>query len=287
MSGVLDREPSPQRHTLSQSGPLWRTLPPALPGFGPLRPERAQRLRASFRVWAGADPRQGRSPPGSPALSAGTPHLGATSTRLLRAFPRKVPLRGPGRRLFQAQASTEEVGGGGVVRAAFFRQPPNGLHFQIVKLEMGPHPINFILGGGANISQVCFTATCTTKGFGNRCNPKSSKAKGPSEFSKESRIGGGAVEQGSRERKQKPPAQRGTPPPPAKGVRPELGPRVQSSGGRRGEPWSRPGCRRGGNFVLGGRFGLGVQGLRGPLFDGWPSFRALMPLHPLFCRSRA
>lgn len=87
----------------------------------------------------------------------------------------------------------------GVVSPIFFCKPPNGLHFQIAKLELCPHPINLIW---EKKSQVCLTVICTTHDFGNCYNPQSSKAKGPSEFSKESRIGGGAVEQGSRERKQ-------------------------------------------------------------------------------------
>ena len=213
-----------------------------------------------------------------PPLPAGTPHLCATTPRLLPAFPRKVPLRGPGsgssRRRQVLKGWREE----GVVSPVFFCKPPNGLHFQIAKLELCPHPINLIWG--KKKSQVCLTVICTTNGFGNCYNRKSSKAKGHSEFSKESRIGGGAVEQGSRERKQTP-AQRGTPTK-AKGVPSGAAADVTEEWGQRA--WEQGG---GDCFVFRDHFGLVARTSRGPLFDGWLSLISFIPLHPILCRLRA
>lgn len=66
---------------------------------------------------------------------------------------------------------------------------------------MRPIPSISFWGGGITSFLNC---DLHNERFGELLQPKSSKAKGPSEFSKEARIGGGAVEQGSREKKQNP-----------------------------------------------------------------------------------
>lgn len=156
MSGVLDREPSPQVTHLASPDPFGEPFLLRCQDLGLciLNVHRGSEQVSEpglgqTRGKGGVRPAPLPSPRG-PHIWAPHPH--ASSEPSLGRSLCEAQGGGSSRR---RQVRKRWGGGEGVVRAAFFRQPPNGLHFQIVKLEMGPHPINFIFGaGGKNITSL-------------------------------------------------------------------------------------------------------------------------------------
>lgn len=156
-----------------------------------------------------------------------------------------------------------------------FADHQKALHFQIRKLEMRPHPINF--------SQVCLHVIFTTNGFDNCYNHKSSKAKNLLNSPRKVELGGGAGEQG-RSREETKSQLSGN----AHRSR-----RCDARSGRSGyggvgakeaAQGARPRGGAGADFVclfVSDRFDSVVTNLRGPLLDGW-LYTSLYTLAPNF-----
>ena len=148
----------------------------------PLNSECVNRLRTDLKPQPVQTPGKGCV---LTSVPAGTAHLYAASTRLLRVFPAKAPFAGPGE---AARRQGWKGLGEGAASAVFFGKPPNGPLFsnQEARTVCPPH----------QKSQVCLHVIFTTNGVDNCHNPKSTKAKGPSLFSGESGVGGGADSRG-------------------------------------------------------------------------------------------